>query len=86
VSPETIDGFVNAWLWAADKADTYGPGVTAAAIAWAGWWALCRAADYRARRRWIAADISAIEGLEQLEAELEATWQRLQNEAREEKP
>jgi hypothetical protein len=54
VSPETIDGFVNAGLWLTDTVDTYGPGLTAAAIAWAGWWARCRAADWRAERREIA--------------------------------
>jgi hypothetical protein len=55
VSPETIDGFVNAGLWLTDTVDTYGPGLTAAAIAWAGWWMHCRVVDYQARRREIAA-------------------------------
>lgn len=55
VSPETIDGLLTAGFWLIDVVDTYGPGLAAAAIAWAGWWALCRAADHRDRRRWNAA-------------------------------
>jgi hypothetical protein len=55
VSPETIDGFVNAGLWLTNTVDTYGPGLTAAAIAWAGWWARCRIVDWRDRRHAVAA-------------------------------
>lgn len=55
VTPEQINGLVNAGLWMADTVDAYGPGLTAAAIAWAGWWGIGRAADYRARRRTVAA-------------------------------
>lgn len=55
VSPETVDGLLTAGFWLIDLIDTYGPGLAAAAIAWAGWWALCRAADHRNSRRWNAA-------------------------------
>jgi hypothetical protein len=51
VSPETIDGFVNAWLWAVDKVDTYGPGVVFVATVVATWWALNRAARIVRRLR-----------------------------------
>lgn len=55
VSPELLDALINAYVWIDAKVDTYGPGLFAATIAWVGWWALCRAADHRARRRWNAA-------------------------------
>jgi hypothetical protein len=51
VTPEQVNGLVNAWLWAADTVATYGPGLAAAGIAWAGWWTRRRAADWRDRRR-----------------------------------
>lgn len=55
VTPETINGLVNAWLWVADTVATYGPGLLAAGIACAGWWVRCKAVDYRERRRTVAA-------------------------------
>lgn len=55
VSPDTITGLVNAWIWFGDTVDTYGPGLAVAGLAWAGWWMRRRAVDYRQRRRTIAA-------------------------------
>ncbi|GGM05908.1 hypothetical protein GCM10010099_22610 [Streptomyces cinereus] len=54
VSPEVVDGLLTAGFWLVDLIDTYGPGLVAAAIAGAGWWALCRTADHRNSRRWNA--------------------------------
>ncbi|QQM45119.1 hypothetical protein [Streptomyces liliifuscus] len=44
VTPEQIDGLVNAWLWGVDQADTYGPGVVFVAVVAIAWRALNRAA------------------------------------------
>lgn len=51
MSPEQINGLINAWLWLVDAIDRYGPGLAVAAIAWAAWRAL-RKIRGLIRRRW----------------------------------
>ncbi|MEV0220824.1 hypothetical protein [Streptomyces sp. NPDC050704] len=55
VTPETVNGLVNAWLWLADTTETFGPGLALAGAAWAVRWAGCRAIDYACRRHTLAA-------------------------------
>lgn len=51
VTPETVNGLVNAWLWGVDQVDTYGPGVVFVAVVAGTWRALNRAARYVERIR-----------------------------------
>lgn len=51
VTPEVVDGLINTYAWADATLATYGPGLTAAGIAGAGWRVRCRAVDRIERRR-----------------------------------
>ncbi|MCZ4509937.1 hypothetical protein O3Q52_17380 [Streptomyces sp. ActVer] len=46
VTPETVNGLVNAWLWGVEQVDTFGPGVVFVAVFAIAWRALNRAARY----------------------------------------
>ncbi|WP_409469118.1 hypothetical protein [Streptomyces sp. HC307] len=75
MTPEQIDGLINAWVKVDNAIDTYGPGLFAAAVALATWWALRRAADYRARRRTIRATRRQLQRERQQMARLAAAIQ-----------
>ncbi len=86
---DALDGFITAGektstviVWIVEFILLIGPGCVVCFAAWLCVWAWDKNDARRARRR--GRGPRAIEGLEQLEAELDATWQRLQAEAREE--
>lgn len=51
VTPETVNGLINAWLRISELVDAYGPVTLASAIPAAGWWISLRVHDRRQRQR-----------------------------------
>lgn len=51
MTPESIDGLINAWVWADTQIRIYGPGLAVAAGCIAASWTWAKVRGWRERRR-----------------------------------